>query len=138
MTRLLGLDYGTRRIGVAVSDPLGISAQPLVIIEREDDASDLKRIQDIAAEKEAQKLIIGLPLNMDGSEGTSAAKVRKFAAQLEEAIGLPVEFFDERLTSVQTERMLVEEADMSRHKRKGVRDKIAASMMLQAYLDSHA
>ena len=135
--RLMGIDFGVKRIGIALSDALGYSAHPLTIIHRKSLAEDIKAIKLIADENQVSKIVLGLPLNMDGSEGKSAEDARAFAEKLKAGLNLPVELFDERLSSLQTERILVEEADMSRDKRKGVRDKIAASLFLQAYLDSH-
>ena len=135
--RLMGIDYGVKRIGIAVSDAMGYSAHPLTIIHRKSLAEDIEAIKLISDKNNVSKIVLGLPLNMDGSEGKLAQDVRSFAEKLTAGLKLPVEFFDERLSSLQTERILVEEADMSREKRKGVRDKIAASLFLQAYLDSH-
>jgi len=133
----MGIDYGVKRIGIAVSDAMGYSAHPLTIIHRKSLAEDIEAIKLISDKNNVSKIVLGLPLNMDGSEGKLAQDVRSFAEKLTAGLKLPVEFFDERLSSLQTERILVEEADMSREKRKGVRDKIAASLFLQAYLDSH-
>ena len=135
--RLLGIDFGVKRIGLALSDAMGYSAHPLIIIHRKSLAEDIRAIKLITDENQVSKIVLGLPLNMDGSEGKSAQDARSFAEKLTAGLNLPVELFDERLSSLQTERILVEEADMSRDKRKGVRDKIAASLFLQAYLDSH-
>lgn len=97
----------------------------------------MEKIKKILDENNIKKVIVGLPLNMDGSEGHLMEEVKGFAQKIKGEFNLPVEFFDERLSSLQTERILIEEADMSREKRKGVRDKIAAALFLQAYLDSH-
>ncbi len=133
--RVLAIDYGTRRIGIAVSDALGITAQPLEIIERTNKIKDMERIAAIVGDKKVERIVIGLPINMDGEEGPNVAYIRKFAGEVEERFKLPVELYDERLTTMQAERMLVDEADMSREKRKGVKDKIAASILLQSYLE---
>ena len=133
--RILAIDYGSHRIGIAVSDALGITAQPLEIIQHTNKQKDLDRIAAIIAEKKVEKIVIGLPVNMDGNEGPIVEHVRRFAANVEERFKLPVELYDERLTTMQAERMLVEEADMSREKRKGVKDKIAASILLQSDLE---
>jgi len=135
--KLLGLDYGIKRLGIAVSDALGLSAHPLTIIQRKSLNEDIKAIKLIAEENNISKIIVGLPLNMDGTDGNLTGEVKAFGEKLKTVLNLPVEYYDERLSSLQTERILVEEADMSREKRKGVRDKIAASLFLQAYLDSH-
>jgi putative Holliday junction resolvase len=133
--RLLGIDFGVRRIGLALSDLLGITAQPLCTVERTNLKADIERIDGIAREQTVTKIVIGLPLNMDGTEGSLTGDVRSFAEKLGEKTGLPVEFYDERLTTMQAERFLVEEADISRAKRKGARDRIAASFILQSYME---
>jgi putative Holliday junction resolvase len=135
MNRILGIDYGVKRVGIALSDLLGITAQPFTVIEGASQQEVIKRIASIVSEQSVSRIVIGLPLNMDGSSGEISENVRAFAVQLEERLNIPVELFDERLTTMQAERMLVEEADMSREKRKHVRDKVAASLILQAYLD---
>jgi len=137
MQRLLGIDYGHRRIGFALSDLLGITAQPLEVLERVSLKSDLAHIAAIAARYGVEKIVLGLPINMNGTESELTADVRRFADKLRQSIALPVEFIDERLTTMQAERMLVEEADMSREKRKKVRDKLAASLILQSYMDQN-
>jgi putative Holliday junction resolvase len=135
MARILAIDYGSRRIGIALSDALGITAQPLEIIHHTNKQADLGRIGSIIAEKKVERIVIGLPINMDGNEGPNVDVIRRFAAEIETRFKLPVELYDERLTTMQAERMLVEEADMSRAKRKTVKDKIAASILLQSYLE---
>lgn len=133
--KYIGIDYGHKRIGLAVSDVLGFMAMPLEIIERQSLQKDVSVIKNIVEKYAIESIVVGLPVNMDGSEGPLAEQARDFGEKLLEEIKIPVEYFDERLTTAQTERMLVEEADMSREKRKLVRDKIAATYMLQAYLD---
>lgn len=135
--RILAFDFGEKRIGVAVSDGLNITAQSVGVIERKGVKSDIKKIQDLAREYEAVKLIVGLPLNMNGTEGKSANLAIAFAKELKKEIGIDVEMVDERLTTSQGERMFLE-ADLSRKKRKKNIDKIAAQLILQNYLDSHA
>ncbi|OGS17310.1 MAG: Holliday junction DNA helicase RuvA [Elusimicrobia bacterium RIFOXYA2_FULL_50_26] len=137
MQRLLGIDYGHRRIGLALSDPLGITAQPLEVLERVSLKEDFARIAAIVAKYGVEKIVLGLPINMNGTESGLTSDVRRFAEELRESVALPVEFIDERLTTMQAERMLVEEADMSREKRKKVRDKLAASLILQSYMDQN-
>jgi putative Holliday junction resolvase len=133
MGRVLGLDPGSKRIGVAVSDPLGLTAQPHGVLDAT--ASDLKeRLQELVAELEVDRIVVGLPVSLDGGEGPAAEEARRFAAQVREATGLPVELFDERFSSLTAERVLVE-AGMRREKRRGARDRVAAAVFLQAYLD---
>ena len=129
--RILALDVGSKRTGVAVSDALGIIAQPLETIE----AQDVKRILDLIKEYEATELVIGLPLNMDGSEGPKAKEVISFADSIKDKIQIPVKMWDERLTTMQVEKDLIA-ADVSRRKRKKSIDKLAAQLILQSYLDS--
>ena len=137
MGRIMGIDFGERRIGVALSDPLGMAAHPFSIITRRSNADDIAAIETAARENEVIRIVIGLPLNMDGTPGRLTENVQRFGRLLEEKLKLPVEYYDERLTTWEAERILVEEADMSREKRKKVRDKLAASFILQAYLDKH-
>ena len=132
--RLIGFDYGSKRMGVAVSDPLGISAQPLPAILREGDRKDIETIAGMARHYEAAGFVLGLPLHEDGNEGKLAERVRKFAEKLEEATGLPVEMWDERFTTAQAERTLID-AGVRREKRKEVRDSMSAVFILQGVLD---
>ncbi|MCK9230704.1 MAG: Holliday junction resolvase RuvX [Syntrophales bacterium] len=132
---LLGIDYGTRRIGVAVSDDLGITAQALCTIERKTIASDLDRIARITEERGVTSIIIGYPVRSDGREGVECERVRRFAGRLAERCGLPVKTWDERFTTREAEELLLQ-ADMSRKKRKKIIDRVAASLILQGYLDS--
>lgn len=134
MKKVLGLDIGEKRIGIAVSDALGMTAQGVETYTRKGE-SDAAYIADKARELGAALIVAGLPLNMNGSEGPSAQNVRAFMAEVE-ALGLPVVFQDERLTTVSAERMLIE-ADVSRKKRRQVVDKLAAVYILTAYLDTH-
>lgn len=136
MQRILSLDFGTKRIGVAVSDALNITAQAVGTIERKGMKNDLKKIRALAQEYSAARLIVGLPLNMDGAEGKSAKLAIDFANELKKEINIPVEMIDERLTTAQGERIFLE-ADMSREKRRKNLDKIAAQLILQNYLDLH-
>jgi len=134
MKKVLGLDIGEKRIGIAVSDALGMTAQGVETYTRKGEG-DAAYIADKARELGASFIVAGLPLNMNGSEGPSAQNVRAFMAEVE-ALGLPVVFQDERLTTVSAERMLIE-ADVSRKKRRQVVDKLAAVYILSAYLDTH-
>lgn len=133
MRRILGLDVGERRIGVALSDALGITAQGLETIERE---NALVEIKDLIKEHDIKTIIVGMPFNMNGSKGESARLTDDFIALLRREMGIEVATVDERLTTAQGERILLE-ADLSRKKRKRSIDKIAAQLILQTYLDSH-
>ncbi|MEW6110952.1 MAG: Holliday junction resolvase RuvX [Thermodesulfobacteriota bacterium] len=132
--RILGLDIGTKRIGVAVSDPLGITAQSVAVVECKGSEKDLERIASLVKEYKVTEIVVGVPYNMDGSEGPQAQKVRRFMAEITARVGLPVREWDERLSTVAAERVLLE-ADMSRAKRRKVIDKVAAVIILQGYLD---
>jgi putative pre-16S rRNA nuclease len=131
--RVAALDVGEARIGVAVSDELGITATGIGVVERVGGRRDLDALMTLLAPYEPDRVVIGLPLNMNGSEGPQAVKVRAFAARVGEHMGLPVEFWDERLTTVAAERVLVE-ADVSRRRRRQVIDKVAATLILEGYL----
>ena len=135
MTRMLGVDYGMRRLGFAVSDPLGIIATPLCVVHVRSDEDALAQIQRMCAETGAQKLIIGMPTNMNGTKGEMALRVEQFMARLAPALPVAVESWDERLTTSLVERVLIE-ADVRRADRKNVRDMLAAQAILQSYLDS--
>ena len=136
MKRIVALDVGDRRIGIAVSDPLGFTAQPIETYTRVGYGPDTRHIKQIADQYDTDCILCGLPRNMDGTEGFQTQKVRDFAAKLEEA-GLLVEFYDERMTTVLAEGALLE-ADMSREYRKKKVDMVAAVMILQSYLDSQS
>ncbi len=129
--RVLGLDIGTKRTGVAISDPLGWTAQGLAVIKKGRELEELKTIID---EKEVTEIVVGLPKNMDGSLGPKAQEILAIVEQLKESFGIPVHTWDERLTTVAAERVLLE-ADLSRAQRKKVIDKTAAVIILQGYLD---
>ncbi|HEY4399770.1 MAG TPA: Holliday junction resolvase RuvX [Lactobacillaceae bacterium] len=135
--RVLGLDVGSRTVGVAVSDPMGWTAQGVEIIAINEDEAQfgLERLGEILNDTKAKGVVLGLPKNMNNSEGPRAQAARNYAKMIEEKFGLPTDFQDERLTTVEAERMLIEEADISRKKRKAVIDKMAASLILQNYLD---
>src|SRR3954471_2994927 len=133
--RILGLDHGTKRIGIAVSDELKMIAQPLEFIEDEPFAKFLERLKQIIREKEVELIIVGLPRNMDGSYGPAALKVQEFVAVLKDTITVPIKTWDERLTSAQANRMLIQ-AEVRRDKRKQRVDAAAAAILLQSYLDS--
>ena len=132
--RILALDHGTRRIGVAVSDETKTIAQPLEYIPAEPFADFLARLKKILAEKEVDLVLLGLPRNMDGSYGPAAQKVETFAAVLKDAIITPIKLWDERLTSKMANRILVQ-GNVRRDQRKEKVDKMAAAILLQSYLD---
>jgi len=130
--RLIGLDVGERRIGVALSDPLGKTAQPLETVAR-DDAS-VRWLADLVGETGAETIVVGLPLLLDGSEGKQAALVRQFADELARAVEVPVVFTDERLTTRQAEGVLAS-GRVKRAKRREAADRIAAALILSGYMD---
>lgn len=133
MTRILGLDVGDRWLGLAVSDPLGILASPLTVIERRgDDRRDIEPISSIIKRLEVERLVVGLPLSMDGSMSAQANKVKGFVDKLSEYINLPIELRDERLSTVTAQRLLRERDP---RKSRGRDDAAAAAIILQGYLD---
>ena len=133
--RILGLDVGTKTVGVAVSDPLGITAQAVTTLRRKGAKADVAELKRLATEYEVSRVVVGLPLNMDGSEGARAAASRTLGAAISQATGVPVEYQDERLTTVAAERVLLE-GDVSRKRRREVIDQLAAQLILQAWLDA--
>lgn len=133
---LLGFDYGSKRLGVAVSDLLLMTATPYKIIQRGNFQADLAEIQKIIREKEIGGIVYGLPLQMNGEEGDIAQEVRKFAQHLAQEVKLPYFFWDERLSSSAVENMMIKEADLSRSKRKKSLDAGAAAYILQGVLDA--
>lgn len=135
MGRILGVDYGRRRVGLALSDPTGMLASSLKTLTVTGPKPALAGITAAAREAGAVEIVIGLPINMDGSHGEMAKEVAEFARRLEALAGLPVKLWDERLTSGMAERVLLD-ADLSRERRKAVLDKLAAQLILQGYLDS--
>lgn len=137
MRRVLALDVGDKRIGVAVSDPLGITAQGIETYTRTGDTEkDAEHIAELAKKYEPVRLLFGMPRNMDGSYGFQSEKVKEFAQAVLKVWDGEHAFFDERLTTVSAERVLVE-ADMDWRKRRKVVDKLAATIILQGYLDSN-
>ena len=134
--RILCLDVGDVRIGVAVSDPTGTIATPVEVIRRIGWGPDCRRIRQLCDQYETETVLSGLPLNMDGTEGPQAAKVRQFCAQVEKQ-GLHVIFQDERLTTVEAEEALMEDGQDWRERRRSV-DKVAAALILQEYLDGQS
>lgn len=133
---LLGFDYGSKRLGIAVSDLMRGIATSYKILYRSTWEKDVAEIKRIIAEKEVGGLVYGLPLQMDGSEGEIAHEVRAFAEKLAQEVDLPYMFWDERLSSSAVERFLIDEVDMSRAKRKKVLDASAAAYILQGALDA--
>lgn len=135
--RTAGLDVGDKTIGVAVSDPLGWTAQGVTVVRRESPDRDWLRLREIFQEYEVGQVVVGLPRNMNGTEGPRAELARAFARELETELGLPVVLWDERLSTMQAQRALLE-GDVSRSRRKQVVDRLAAQLILQSYLDRQA
>ncbi len=134
--RAFGLDVGTRTVGVALSDPLGVTAQTLTTLRRTGLRADLAALRKLAETHDVTQAVVGLPLNMDGSEGPSAARSRAFGEALAKALGVPVEYWDERLSTVAANRALRESA-LSPERRRAVVDQVAAALILQGWLDAH-
>lgn len=133
--RSIGLDLGTKTIGIAVSDELGLTAQGRPTLTRRGPKKDLEALQSLATELGAERFVLGLPINMNGTEGPRAEATRAFGAVLARATGLPVVFQDERLTTAEANRTLLA-ADVSRKRRREVVDQLAASLILQGWLDA--
>ncbi|HUO25230.1 MAG TPA: Holliday junction resolvase RuvX [Candidatus Aquilonibacter sp.] len=133
--RVLGLDVGTRRIGMAVSDPLGLTAQGIETLQRRNRKTDFDYLAKVIGQCEVKEIVVGLPLRMSGEEGTQAEKIQSFAAELRKRFGLPVHLWDERLTSVEANRLL-RETDLSIEKRGKAVDRMAAVLILQGWMDS--
>ena len=133
--RLLGLDLGSKSIGLAISDSLFQIASPLETIHRRKFTVDATALKQVIDKRDIGGLILGLPRNMDGSEGPRCQSTRQFAANLLKKFDIPIAFWDERLSTVAVERILIDEADLSRQKRANVIDKMAASYILQGALD---
>lgn len=132
--RLIGLDFGSKRIGVAVSDALGVSAHPVGEVRRTSVPRDLDAVAEYVKEYEAEGVVIGLPRNMNGTLGPAADKVLAFTSRLRSRLDVPVETWDERLTTAEAERVLIG-ADLSRKRRREVIDRLAAVLILQGFLD---
>lgn len=132
----MALDYGEKTIGVAVSDPLKLTAQGEEVIRRTNLKADIKRIREIIQSKEVERLVIGLPRNMNGTYGPRAEATLKFLDRLRQEISLPIDTWDERLSTIEAERTLLK-GDISRQKRKRVIDKLAAVIILQGYLERY-
>lgn len=133
--RILALDPGSKRIGVALSDELGWTAQPLETYERRSVSEDVAHIQQLVRQHHVRRVVMGLPIRMDGRPGPEADAARLFLESLERALDVPVIAWDERLTSRAAEKVLID-ADVSRKKRRGTVDRIAAAILLQSYLQS--
>jgi len=134
-TRKMGLDVGDRTIGIALSDEMGWTAQPFSTLRRKRLDLDLDRLRKIAADWGVSGMVVGMPLSMSGLAGSRARRVKAFASELERALEIQVVFWDERLSTVEAERVLLQ-ADLSRSKRRKQVDKVAAAIILQGYLDS--
>src|SRR2546426_11290685 len=135
--RILALDHGTKRMGIAISDELAMIAQPLEFIPAEPFVEFVDRLKEIIHQKEVELILVGMPRNMDGSYGPAALKVQEFVAVLKDAISIPIKTWDERLTSAQAHRFLIQ-GNVRREKRKEKVDKTAAAILLQSFLGSLA
>ena len=134
--KMLGVDYGDARIGLSVCDELEILATPLCTVKSESMRKNIDKVAEIAKRESVQKIVLGLPLNMDGTEGVRASKTRSFGNVLQKVSGVPVEYFDERLSSVEAEEIM-ETVQLKKSKRKNVIDRIAAQIILQSYMDAN-
>ncbi|MGL4772674.1 MAG: Holliday junction resolvase RuvX [Clostridium sp.] len=132
--RILGLDMGQKTIGVAISDPLGFTAQGITTVRRTTKKEDVEQIKKLCNEYSVETIVVGMPKNMDGTIGFAGEKAIEFTELLKEVIDIKIEFWDERLTTVAAHRAMLE-ADLSRGKRKKIVDKVAATYILQGYLD---
>lgn len=135
--RIMGLDVGEKRIGIAVSDPMGWTAQGHSVLIRGKLQSDLDHLARLCTEFGVEKIVLGFPRNMNGTVGPKGEEIQEFGKVIQEYLALPLEYWDERLTTVAAQRVLLE-ANVSRSKRKGVIDKLAAVNILQGYLDRQA
>lgn len=133
-TRILALDPGTKRIGVALSDELGWTARPLETFERKSLDADVAYVGELVRRHEVREIVIGMPVRLDGTPGPAAQAAQQFRDALQAAVGVPVVAWDERLTTKAAEQMLIE-ADVSRKKRKGAVDRVAAALLLKSYLE---
>lgn len=135
--RIMGLDVGSKTVGVAISDPLGFTAQGLEIIPIDEEKGEFgfERLTELVQQYKVDTFVVGLPKNMNNTSGPRVEASQAYGERLAELYGLPVKYQDERLTTVAAERMLIEQADVSRSKRKKVIDKLAAQLILQNYLD---
>ncbi|MCS3919690.1 Holliday junction resolvase RuvX [Fervidibacter sacchari] len=135
MARILAVDYGEKRIGLAVSDELGITASPLTTLMHRSDEETVRHIAQLASKLKVAQIVIGLPRRTDAQEGEMERRVKAFAEKLRQAVSVPIVLFDERFTTRIAEQVLLE-ADLSRRKRKQVRDRLAAVILLQSFLEA--
>ena len=135
--RIMGLDVGSKTVGVAISDPLGFTAQGLEIIQIDEEREQFgfERLTELVEQYKVDKFVLGLPKNMNNTSGPRVEASKAYGEKIAQLFQIPVEYQDERLTTVAAERMLIEQADVSRSKRKKVIDKLAAQLILQNYLD---
>ena len=133
--RIMGVDCGEKRVGLALSDPLGITAQPFDYIERNTDAQVAGEIKGLIETHEVERLVVGLPLSMSGGDTPQTKRVRRFISRLRKMLDIKVEAWDERLSTAEAERALID-MDMRRNRRKERRDIVAAQLILQGYLDT--
>ena len=135
--RIMGLDVGSKTVGVAISDPLGFTAQGLEIIQIDEEKEQFgfERLTELVEQYKVDKFVLGLPKNMNNTSGPRVEASKAYGEKIAQLFQIPVEYQDERLTTVAAERMLIEQADVSRSKRKKVIDKVAAQLILQNYLD---
>ena len=135
--RIMGLDVGSKTVGVAISDPLGFTAQGLEIIQIDEEKEQFgfERLTELVEQYKVDKFVLGLPKNMNNTSGPRVEASKAYGEKIAQLFQIPVEYQDERLTTVAAERMLIEQADVSRSKRKKVIDKLAAQLILQNYLD---
>lgn len=136
LRRVMALDVGSKRIGVAVSDPLGITAQGLDTIQRQNKRRDLEALRQVLAKYDVHEIVVGLPLRLSGAEGTQSEKMRLFADDLRAHLGLTIHLWDERWTSTQANRLL-RETDLSIKKRGQAVDRMAAILILQSWMEAH-
>ncbi len=135
LARVLGLDVGSKRIGLAISDPLGITAQGLETIQRQNKRLDFAQLEKVIREYEVTEIVVGYPLRMSGAEGIQAEKMQRFAEELRQRFPLPIHLWDERLSSAQANRLL-RETEMSIKRRGQVVDQMAAVLILQSWMDA--
>ena len=137
--RIMGLDVGSKTVGVAISDPLGFTAQGLEIIQIDEEKEQFgfERLTELVEQYKVDKFVLGLPKNMNNTSGPRVEASKAYGEKIAQLFQIPVEYQDERLTTVAAERMLIEQADVSRSKRKKVIDKLAAQLILQNYLDTN-
>jgi len=134
-SRILAVDPGTKRIGIALSDELGWTAQPLETYERRSPQADVAHIQKLVEQHHVSRIVMGFPVRLDGTLGPAALQVQEFIRQLERMVTVPIVTWDERMTTKEAEELLIQ-ADMSRRKRKGTVDRVAAAILLRSYLAS--